>query len=631
MEKLRGLGLVAILMLSMFLGFIPSVFADYTVPFASFPPDLPGDINNDGMVDIFDISQIAIAYASKFYTEVWNPLCDISEDGEIDIEDLCKVAIIFGKEYYTSTTPIAYSTSFEFIVPNDGDENVWYYILVRFYVPTELEGKVFNLLAGKSVDDGIRNVRVDTKLKQPSQVGGLFNIQIGQLNSGYHLLELEYLESTGGGLINFTIKTQGEYAWLDRFRIYVPNYGDSEVRYTVKTCTYFPGDTFFLGSSANQYLYVDDYIDDVYVDAGLLWEDWMWNMGEYGAIYAWGDGFLYPLGWQSGWHTIKFTYGEIWGPGLLDFQYISQTNQPAKISNPRFWARISEPSSPYPPGNIRHLKIYDVKAWAGSKWASTIGGSVRTFAFGLKILANATDTNTFYPIPQEAEVTLILDMLGYELPYLSPQDIGLHINVTYTYFDEQSFVYSFPIWFEANSIELKVATQGAMLYAPYPSIVFTTQSSTSFITPEWKTAYETLKWLTSFVLGKALGPVGIVGAAYLNWRMNEYMYRAQQQLNSTWEEPGPPTYRKYHMNPFKTTKDQLPLSQPVRSISNGYFFRIMPSASQYCGAINITLQGRLWPPFFYSGEPPPDSPNWYGEWLPIDVGISIITPVFVKG
>ncbi|MGC8940401.1 MAG: hypothetical protein ACP5KU_07905, partial [Candidatus Bathyarchaeia archaeon] len=111
---------------------------------------------------------------------------------------------------------------------------------------------------------------------------------------------------------------------------------------------------------------------------------------------------------QNGWHTIKFTYGEIWAAGVLDFQYISRTNQPAKIGNPRFWGRISDPKSPYPPENTRHLEIYDVKAWAGSKWTSTTGGSVRTFAVGLKILANATDTNTFYPIPQEAEVTLLI-------------------------------------------------------------------------------------------------------------------------------------------------------------------------------------------------------------------------------
>lgn len=108
-------------------------------------------------------------------------------------------------------------------------------------------------------------------------------------------------------------------------------------------------------------------------------------------------------------------------------------------------------------------------------------------------------------------------------------------------------------------------------------------------------------------------------------------YKSQQQLNSTWEESGPPTYRIYHMNLFKTTEEQVPLSDPVRSVSNGFFFRMWPTASMHCGAINITLQGKLWLPFFYSGKPPSDSPNWYGEWLPINIEMCMVFPIFVKG
>lgn len=49
----------------------------------------------------------------------------------------------------------------------------------------------------------------------------------------------------------------------------------------------------------------------------------MWDMGPtYGAIYAWGDGFCYPLGYLDppAWRDIEFTFGEIWQAGLLDFQ-----------------------------------------------------------------------------------------------------------------------------------------------------------------------------------------------------------------------------------------------------------------------------------------------------------------------
>ncbi|MEM3153251.1 MAG: dockerin type I domain-containing protein [Candidatus Bathyarchaeia archaeon] len=361
MGRLAGLFLV-VMLLSASLSTLPLAFADYAVDHASFPPDLPGDVNYDGKVDAKDVGITSKAFGSYFYTDSWDPRADVNDDGMVDMKDIAPVSRLFGTAYDTSATPIAYSTSFEFNVPNDGDASVWYYFLVRFYVPSSLDGRTFSLVAGKSVDDALRNVRVDTVLKQSGQVGELFNINLGEMQKGYHLLELEYLESIGSGLINFTIKTaQDEYAQMDRFRIYVPNYGDTEVKYTVKTTTYFPGDTFFLGSSASQHLYVDDYIDDVYIDAGLLWQDWMWNMGSYDTLHAWKDGFLYPLGWQTGWHTIKFAYGEKLEYGLLDFQFISWTNQRDKIGKPKLYAV----------GNLNpanYITIKDGKFMAGSKW-----------------------------------------------------------------------------------------------------------------------------------------------------------------------------------------------------------------------------------------------------------------------
>ncbi|MGB9778767.1 MAG: hypothetical protein ACPLW8_05125, partial [Candidatus Bathyarchaeales archaeon] len=96
----------------------------------------------------------------------------------------------------TSATPIAYSTSFEFDVPNDGDASVWYHVLVRFYVPSEVAGREF-YLHPEYVDDYICNVKIDCKLKysgghpacQPPS-----SISLGTLNQGYHLLEMEFGE-----------------------------------------------------------------------------------------------------------------------------------------------------------------------------------------------------------------------------------------------------------------------------------------------------------------------------------------------------------------------------------------------------------------------------------------------------
>jgi hypothetical protein len=215
---------------------LPCVIADYTVGHASFPPDLPGDIVSNGKVDVFDVCIICGAYGSVFGGDNWLSIADTNDDGKVDMFDIVSVTSSYGVHYDTSSTPIAYSTSFEFVVPNDGNASVWYHFLVRVYVPDTLSGKTFYLSAGESVDDAIRNVKVYSRVVYPYQAGGLFNIELGQLLVGYHLLELEYLESIGGGVLNFTVKTaQGEYAWLDRYRVYVPNYSSNRVDYTVIT------------------------------------------------------------------------------------------------------------------------------------------------------------------------------------------------------------------------------------------------------------------------------------------------------------------------------------------------------------------------------------------------------------
>jgi hypothetical protein len=86
--------------------------------------------------------------------------------------------------------PIAYSTTFEFTVPNDGDSEVWYYVLGRIYVPSELAGNEFYLFPDQ-VDDWIRNVKINRQLKysgghpacQPPA-----SVSLGFLGQGYHLL-----------------------------------------------------------------------------------------------------------------------------------------------------------------------------------------------------------------------------------------------------------------------------------------------------------------------------------------------------------------------------------------------------------------------------------------------------------
>ena len=76
---------------SMLFGSLPLVEADYTVDHASFPPDLPGDVNYDGKVDVKDVGIVSKAFGSYFYTESWNPRADVNDDGKVDMKDVGEV------------------------------------------------------------------------------------------------------------------------------------------------------------------------------------------------------------------------------------------------------------------------------------------------------------------------------------------------------------------------------------------------------------------------------------------------------------------------------------------------------------------------------------------------------------
>lgn len=55
------------------------------------------DVNSDGVIDIFDIAAVALAFGSKPTDSNWNLDADINEDELIDIFDLVVVALHFGE------------------------------------------------------------------------------------------------------------------------------------------------------------------------------------------------------------------------------------------------------------------------------------------------------------------------------------------------------------------------------------------------------------------------------------------------------------------------------------------------------------------------------------------------------
>ena len=51
-----------------------------------------GDPNDDGIVDIFDVAIVGIAFGSQPGDENWNQAADINQDGIVDIFDVAKAA-----------------------------------------------------------------------------------------------------------------------------------------------------------------------------------------------------------------------------------------------------------------------------------------------------------------------------------------------------------------------------------------------------------------------------------------------------------------------------------------------------------------------------------------------------------
>jgi hypothetical protein len=59
---------------------------------------LPGDLNEDGTVDINDAILAANSFGTTDGDPNWNPAADIDENGEIDVFDLILLAQNFGRK-----------------------------------------------------------------------------------------------------------------------------------------------------------------------------------------------------------------------------------------------------------------------------------------------------------------------------------------------------------------------------------------------------------------------------------------------------------------------------------------------------------------------------------------------------
>ena len=73
--------------------------ADNTLVGSTVTVTIPGDVDGDHDVDIYDIVAMAGAYGSHAGDPVYNPNYDIDSDGDIDIFDIVVAASHYGESW----------------------------------------------------------------------------------------------------------------------------------------------------------------------------------------------------------------------------------------------------------------------------------------------------------------------------------------------------------------------------------------------------------------------------------------------------------------------------------------------------------------------------------------------------
>jgi len=552
------------------------------------PPDLEGDVNNDGIVDIFDAAIVSAAMGSTWGDPNWDPRADLNADGVVDLFDAVIVSRNAGHE---EDSPVAYSTTFDLTVPSDGDYEVWYYVLARVYVPQELSGQGFYLFPDE-VNDWIRNVKLDSQLKYSGghpECQPPANVSLGVLGGGYHLLELEFGEQWVGGRLQFHVATaSGQSARLARFRIYVPNYSDNTYNYTVTVLSWFPGDRFYLKGFA------DDCIEDVWLDVGHLWRDWEWDNGEYGAFYGWGDGFLYPLGRlgpQS--HVITFTFRNKQA-GLLDFRYVSLSNEPDLIGNPIFRAE-----------NIIGGFWYQ-SFRAGSSWSDSPGISNRNIAMHHYIR----------PLETNLEGVFCLDAGVCMAPLVSSEfiDFGIMLKLHLISNPEMDGVVF-------RHIKIDIYTDGRSLTLIPGNILEYANpedpNNNSPISEDNKILLDMIIEAAAALAAIKLGPIGAIAGAVIGGALEDIIFSYAEQeevIPKHVEAGGNSTHATIDCDPYDIAVFSDIFGGPDTD-SDLTFVRLMKNEGLRCGLVKVVISGELVPWTVLGEHPIPYQGTIFIPWF----------------
>ncbi|MDH5732720.1 MAG: hypothetical protein OEY88_02900 [Candidatus Bathyarchaeota archaeon] len=545
------------------------------------PPDLYCDVNCDGGVRVDDVLRVALAFGSNEGDPDWDPACDVTEDGKVRVDDILEVSGHFG-DTESPSYPIAYSTTLEFTVPDDGGEEVWYYVLARVYVPEDLSNETFYFVASASANDGVQDVMLDETSNPGS--GSPVNIDLGSLGKGYHLLEFVFVEVADAGSLSFHVATAAEeYAWLARFRIYIPDYSDTEYEYTLTPNTWctMKDDYFLIG-------YADDYIDDVCVD-GTVWQDWEWDCAPYDTIYAWEDGFCYPLGnlennIGGNAYDMSFKFSEIEESGLLDFQHGSWTHQRDRIGRPRFYA-ISDVNLEQTHYNAQ---ITEKKLYGGSQWYMEAGSSKR-YITTVQEFVWIEDRG---PAGQWGARLRLETGIGW-LPLTTEEfaDFGIMLNLTYL----DSAGYN--------------AFRKIDLYDSHVDVY--TPESLNIVGIEFvgdgqsKVSEELLGWRIVEGIGVGLiayaatGPFGAVAGIIAGQSIDAvFEYALDQEEEDAHDQGGTPTHHTFGYHPIWWVTGWIygpliPVENVGESNSHLMFIRLNPMAQKHCGAVKLVFHGQI--------------------------------------
>lgn len=358
------IALLAVFILPMLISSAHLVFATYTVtnPTYPFQPEDADIAAPWGSVGLSDLVTLALAYGSKPGDANWNPVADLNHDGKVNLQDQVILAKFYGQSV---VYPVANVTSLEFDAPSNAipDQHVYYYVITRVYVPSNPSNDAYFFVA-KANQGSVQSIKIDDTTFSVS--GSSINQSLGSLVR-FHLVQFVFdkYAGSGGGSFTFSIATsKGVCASLYRFRVYVPNYSSSLYGYVISATTNFPGDWYWLSG------YADKYVNNICIDVSHVWDSWEWSIGSQVSFNALNFNYpLCPSGNQiSSVHTVNFTFWNS-GAGLLDFQFISQSQQ--VLGPPDFYATA----------NIYNLDscvtLNSQSLDGGSAWMGTVGASLR--------------------------------------------------------------------------------------------------------------------------------------------------------------------------------------------------------------------------------------------------------------